>query len=319
MGTLQFGRGDISPNNYPISYSGLWWTNWDNNNYSSGPVYGRVLNLAFRWGAGTGTVTGHNDIWDITPPYNRIAFSTDFNVSTTGYGAFWNPGAAATWWITPQNYYGGYWRNSSQSGTVPFVNGAGGGYAGKSGDDLNINGGTSNWYGFANPGSPGWLTTIQQCLIYVRRSGVWTNLPYMYVNRGGGGNWSVSVVYVNRGGGGNWTILNKYLNETGRHIPAAGMPVMVDGDRGQEPGWLIEGDVGWFGSVDPAALGVPDWKTSHVWDVPIDIPYTGRHGNWDTDEMVDARLAKRDIRERAERAGIILPGAPRDRVLVGSR
>lgn len=294
---MSFGPGDITANDYAFSLGGSFWTNWSNNAFASSSL-SRTTAIACKWCAHSGTTTGHNDIWR-SSDLVRAAYTSDFGVGVVANGQYSNVGTA-TFWLANQSFYGGFWRTSSQNSRTSFRDGSGGGYSGKSADDGNISGGTNNWAPVASPGGLGWFCTSTNCNVYVMRSGSWTQCS-VYVNRGGGGNWSQCNVYVNRGGGVNWSIAN-WLQESGNHIPERGMKVLVDVGEGLEDGWVTEDHIGWFGSVDPTALGLKDW-TKQGFYTEFKETITGRYNSEEPAEIVDRRLYAYDKWQRLLSSG----------------
>lgn len=284
---MSFGPGDQTNNNFAFSGGSTFWTNWTNNTAASASL-ARTTAIACKWCAHTAstTTTGHNDIWR-SNDLIRAAYTNDFGVGVVSGGQYSNV-ATGTFWIQNQSFYGGFWRTASQSSRVTFPNGALGGYSGKSGDDGDIGGGTNNWAGFAsipNPGGMGWFCTAVNCNVYVKRGAGWSQAN-VYVRRSGG--WTQTTVWVNRGGGANWTIAN-WLQESGNHIPEKGMKVLVDVGEGREDGWIVEGNVGWFGLVDPTALGLKDWTKTGFY-TEFKETFTGRYNSEELPEIVDRRL-----------------------------
>jgi hypothetical protein len=65
------------------------------------------------------------------------------------------------------------------------------------------------------------------------------------------------------------------LTREERHIPERGLPVRVNVGGDWETGWVVEGEIGWFGSIDPTALGLEDWTKPGIYtDVPYPAPFT---------------------------------------------
>lgn len=278
MGT--FGPGDISANDYAFSGANSFWTVWSNTTFSSGVAF-RPITIATRWGADSGTTTGHNSFWNSST--NRIMTVADFNVGVGGgFGAYNSFGVLSNTWAGNDTYYGGFSRTQSQNSRAPFKDGTGGGYSGKSGGDANIAGGTNNFAGVASPGGLGWAVTYQKLEIYVRRSGVWKQVNG-FTRRSGVWFSPGDVIYVRRSG--VWTPVafgdNCIMSEY--HVPEKGLEIRIDIDGEIETGWIVEGDKGWFGSIDIDNVDV----------------YTGRHSSEDSNETIEKRLVLYYLRENA--------------------
>ena len=300
---MSFGPGDISANDWGWSGGNSFWTNWGTSLYSTGSLT-RVTAIAVRWGCGDNTghggtsATGHNDVWDSS---NNLAATTGNITNTTqNTGAFNNIAASQNYWLGNASFYGGFSRTSTQQSTTPFRDGSGGNYAGKSAGDATNSGGTTNWAGVGSPGGLGWSATSTNCQVYVRRGGVWTQCN-VYVMRSGA--WAITVVNVWRSGA--WTVAN-FLEDLTRseiHIPDRGLPVEVSVDGGpRERGYLVEEGVGWFGSIDPAALGI-DWHKTGSLAAPFPAPFTGRYNSREPQGVVEARLYAHDRWQRSLKAG----------------
>lgn len=287
---MSFGPGDISANDFAFDQGGFY-TDWSTTGFGSGSL-NRVLDIAVRWGSHSGTTTGRNDIWDGT---NLVATTASNGVSTAGTGTYNNYGAAATYWLNNATYYGGAGFTSSSYFSLPWRDGSGGNYAGKTAGDGTMTGGTTNWAGVSNPGGLGWAATTQNTAIYVFRSGAWTQC-FVYVMRSG--TWTILNVYVQRSGA--WTVLN-WLRQ-GHDIPAKGMPVMIDVGEGLERGWITYGEIGWFGQIDPTGQGI-DLSKPGCYDIPYPAIFTGRYNNREPEEVADARLYAHDQWKRALASG----------------
>lgn len=298
---MSFGPSDISANDWAFSNANTFWTNWSTTSVNSGAL-NRPTAIACRWGSNTGaTTSGHNNIW--TPGSSRVAFSNGTSTAATGIGAYLNDGLSSTFWLGHTTYQGGMWRTASQNSTTPFRDGSGGNYAGKSADDANNGGGTTNWGGVGSPGGMGWSCTAVNTAVFVRKSGVWTECN---VFKRKAGAWVQIVVNIRRSGG--WAVVN-WLRETGAHIPERGLPVEVSLDNGWtwEPGVLVEKEIGWFGTIDPTALGLDDWTAPGEYlNVPYPAPFTGRYNSVEPQEIAETRLFAHDQWKRALARGDFL-------------
>jgi hypothetical protein len=218
-------------------------------------------------------------------------------VTTSGTGSY-NNASTSNYWLGNASYQGGNWRTASQTSTTPFRDGSGGNYAGKSADDGDNSGGTTNWGGVGNPGGMGWSATSTNCSIYVFKSGVWTQCN-VYVMKSG--TWTITTVNIMKSS--VWTPLNQatipWLQRDYREgLPSTGVPVMVSVDGGAlERGYLVEEGVGWFGTIDPTAIGNPGLGCHP--DVFYPAPFTGRYNSREPEEVADARLFAYDQWQRA--------------------
>lgn len=305
---MAFGPGDISANDWAFSNANTFWTNWSTTTFSNGGL-GRVNStMRCRWGTNSSSTSGHNDIWGSG---TALAASTgNFSVTTSGTGSY----NAATvspnpTWLASDSFYGGNWRTASQTSTTPFRDGSGGNYAGKSADDGNNSGGTTNWAGVASPGGMGWSVDYTVSAVFVRRGGVWVRCA-VYVRRAGA--WTRTTIFVRRGGAWTTVALHRYLNETQKHIPERGMFVEVAYDGGDwEPGWIVEAETGYFGPGDTVENG-----------------FNPRYNSWEPVDLVEDRAItyyewqkaiKEDNQERADSlAKIIWPTDAKSLIILPS-
>jgi hypothetical protein len=249
--TTTFGVGDYGGYNNWYSYgNNTMYTNWYSSPFSTGTM-GRVTALGDRWDGWTSGTTGHNGLYNSGSPFGRVAVTADFGVGT-GSGSsetMHNAATSANFWTASTTYYLGFARVAADSHTVGFQTGFGSGSSGKSAGDGDLSGGS------AAGGSLPCYGTIVNTAVYVRRSGAWVQ-TFAYVRRSG--SWTGPAV-VNVWRSGAWSISNLLRDH---HIPARGLPVIVDVGEGPERGWLVEdGEMGWFGSIDPTLYAKDfDWR-----------------------------------------------------------
>lgn len=302
MTDVTFGSGDYgSYNNWVKQGGAAFYTNWNSNTYGPATANaGRIINLAARWDYASslcaGTV-GHGDMWDgagnlVATTVNYATsgqadgFVETMHVSGAGSSATGGSPSLFYYWVTVgPTYYIGFQRDSSKCHIFGFRTGGGGGYAGKTGTDSNNGGGTAAYGGAGNGGLPGYATTtINQ--VYVRRVGAWQQ-AFAYTSRSSVWNGGSGPEFVNVRRSGAMTVVNWLQQEGG--LPPHGAPIEVNVGEGWEPGWMVdEGEVGWFGSVDPTTQSF-DWnKPGHYeWE---DRPWTGRYSSDESNEIAERRL-----------------------------
>lgn len=283
---MSFGPGDISANDWAFA-TGIFYTNWSTTGFGSGSL-NRVLNIAVRWGAHSGTATARNNIYDGT---NLQAYTAQNGVSTVDTGSYNNYAAASTFWLNNATYYGGVGFTSSSALSLPFRDGSGGNYSGKTAGDGDMTGGTNNWAGVGSPGGLGWAATTQNTLIYVFKSSVWTQC-FTYVMKSGA--WTVCQTSIMKSS--VWTALN-WLRE-GNSIPERGLEVMVGDEDGWHRGMLVEAEVGWFGQIDPTGQGL-DLSKPGQYSIPYPATFTGRYNHREPEEVAQARMYAHDQWKRA--------------------
>lgn len=295
-----FGNGDYGGyNDWVFSGANSFFTSWDNGIYSTG-VLGRITSIAARWDGNGSAPTGHNGVYQSTSPFTRQALTNTFTATNRTAGTtatMHNVATTADLWQSNASYFIGFSRDSSLTSFFSFKDGGGGsgGYAGKSATDGNINGGTNNWGGVANPGGLPVFGTVTDTNIYVRRSGAWTK-TFVYVRRSGA--WTGPVlVYVRRSGA--WTLLNELKQH---EIPKNGEGALVDIGKGLERGWIVEeGERSWFGNVDPTTQSW-DWTQEghYEWEWG---KWTGRFNSHEPEEIAYARLEAVYNRDQAIKSG----------------
>ncbi len=292
-----FGTGDANnQNNYVASGVNLFWTSWQNLTYSPG-TNGRITSIGARWGIcfsnctappSCASVVGHNAIW-FASGLSRAVRSNDLTANVDApNGAWMDVVANATFWQTNQSYYMGFWRTAGGCSMIPYRNGQFSGYSGKSNDDGDITGGTNNWAG-ATAGGFFVQATVTPALTFVKRAGTYAQ-AFFYVKRAGV--WSTTPSFVYKKIAGVWTLVNlfEWLQKTEHHIPEKGFEILADIGEGLEPGWVIEGEPGWFGNTSD--------KQVEVWNKEIllpgqrftELPFEGRYNTWEPEEVVEARL-----------------------------
>lgn len=293
---MSFGPSDISANDWGFSGANSFWTNWSTSSVNSGSL-NRATAIACRWGAydsvnqAPRTTTGRNNIW--IPGSSRVATTNANSTATSDTGAFLNTAVDQTYWLGHTSYQGGMWRTAAQTSTTPFRDGSGGNYAGKSADDANNGGGTTNWAGVGSPGGLGWVCSSVNNKIFVMKSGVWTECQvFVYKS----GSWTVCPVLIRKSNA--WTVLN-YLRG-GYHVPERGLPIEVFQHGEWVPGIMVEAGPMWFGTIDPTTLGLDDWtKPGEYVNARYPAPFTGRYNSIEPQEIADARLYAYDRWERA--------------------
>lgn len=302
---VTFGPGDYGGyNNWVFSGSNNKWTNWNNSQFTGGP--GRHTAQAARWDAYSGFsggCNGHNGLYQSASPYTKVNGTADYGVGAVGGGTsqtMHNVGVGALYFGSA-NFYMGFKRDQAASEIFAFQNGTYAGYAGKDADDSDINSGVSNWAGVGSPGGVPVYATYVFLSIYVRRAGAW-NQVFPYVWRG---SWVNMVVWVYRG---SWQYLNAlpwtvWMTKGGRHVPARGMPVLVDVGDGLERGWVQEDGPEWFGSVDPSQYAEYfDWRKPGHYAMPLKEP-NFRYNSREPQQWVEARQYAADQVRRRLAAG----------------
>lgn len=287
MGTATYGPGDYGGyNDWAWSGANSFYTNWNTSLFSWG-VNGTEIALAARYDYDNTVCTSalaHNDSWGSGG--TRDTLTANFATNGSGHNASQTMNNLST--TTPVYCIGGtcaeyigFNRDSSKCSIFSWKDNTGGGYAGKAGADDNNSGGTTNWGGTTNGGLPVY-GTIQVLLIYVRRAGVWVN-AFASVRRGGA--WVTPTnVYVRRSGA--WTIV-MWLQEHG--IPEKDLSVEVNLGKYWEPGYMIQGEKSWFGSVDPTTQSW-DWTKEGQYEWDDSKPWTGKYNAAESEEIAEERL-----------------------------